>query len=130
VLTIRSYALVNILRMPQDTLRIQDQPETQSGHRILRLDGALVLSTMFEFQALVRSDTSRSLIIDFTSVSYVDSAGIGALVGAYVTRQHGERSLALVGASDRVRNALKVTRVEQFFRFFDTVAAAEQASAA
>jgi hypothetical protein len=32
--------------------------------------------------------------------------------------------------SDRVRTALKVTRVEQFFRFFDSVDAAEQASAA
>jgi anti-sigma B factor antagonist len=89
-----------------------------------------VLKTMFEFQATVRSDTSRSLIIDFTDVSYVDSAGIGALVGAYVTRQHGGRSLALVGVSDRVRNALKVTHVDQFFRFFDSVNSAEQASPA
>lgn len=116
--------------MPQETLRIEDQPGTQSGQRILRLSGALVMPTVFEFQATVRADTSRSLIIDFTSVPYVDSAGIGALVGAYVTRQHGGRSLALVGVRDRVHNALKVTRVEQFFRFFDSVSAAEQASQA
>jgi anti-sigma B factor antagonist len=115
--------------MPQESLRIEDQPGTQSGHRVLRLDGALVMTTVFEFQAMVRADTSRSLIIDFTKVPYVDSAGIGALVGAYVTRQKGERSLALVGVSERIHNALKVTRVEQFFRFFDSVSAAEQASA-
>lgn len=88
------------------------------------------MPTVFEFQATVRADTSRSLIIDFTNVPYVDSAGIGAMVGAYVTRQQGGRSLALVGVSDRVHNALKVTRVEQFFRFFDSVSAAEQASPA
>jgi anti-sigma B factor antagonist len=76
----------------------------------------------------VRADQSRSLIIDFTNVPYVDSAGIGALVGAYVTRQHGGRSFALVGVSERIHNALNVTRVEQFFRFFDSVGAAEQAS--
>ena len=29
-------------------------------------------------------------------------------------------SLALVGVSERVRNALKVTHVESFFRFFST----------
>jgi len=75
---------------------------------------------------MVRADKSQALIIDFTNVPYVDSAGIGALVGAYVTRQHGGRSLALVGVSDRVHNALAVTRVEQFFRFFDTVSAAEK----
>lgn len=116
--------------MPQESLRIDEQAGTQNGHRILRLEGALVLTTMFEFQRIVRADTSQCLILDFSGVSYADSAGIGALVGAYVTRQHGGRSLALVGVSDRVRNALQVTRVEQFFRFFDTVSAAEQASAA
>lgn len=116
--------------MPQDSLRIEDQPGTQPGQRILTLNGALVMTTMFEFQATVRADDSRSLIIDFSNVPYVDSAGIGALVGAYVTREHGGRSLALVGVSDRVHNALKVTRVEQFFRFFDSVAAAEQATPA
>ena len=116
--------------MPLESLRIEDQTGSQPGQRILSLDGALVMTTMFEFQAMVRADQSRSLIIDFTNVPYVDSAGIGALVGAYVTRQHGGRSLALVGVSERIHNALKVTRVEQFFRFFDSVSAAEQASAA
>jgi anti-sigma B factor antagonist len=116
--------------MPQESLLIDDQPGAQAGQRILRLDGALVMPTVFAFQATVRADTSRSLIIDFTNVSYVDSAGIGALVGAYVTRQNGGRSLALVGVSERIHNALKVTRVEQFFRFFDSVGAAEEATAA
>ena len=113
--------------MPQESLHIEDQPGAQPGQRILRLDGALVMPTVFQFQSTVRADTSRSLIIDFTNVPYVDSAGIGALVGAYVTRQHGGRSLSLVGVSERIHNALKVTRVEQFFRFFDSVSAAEQA---
>src|SRR5580658_9111762 len=127
-LTIECCAGVNISGMPQESLRIDDQPGTQAGSRVLRLDGALVMTTIFEFQATVRADKSQALIIDFTDVAYVDSAGIGALVGAYVTRQHGGRSLALVGVSERVRNALKVTHVEQFFRFFDSVSAAEEAS--
>jgi anti-sigma B factor antagonist len=116
--------------MPQESLRIEDQSGAQPGHRILRLDGALVMTTMFEFQAMVRADKSQALIIDFSNVPYVDSAGIGALVGAYVNRQHGGRSLALVGVSERIHNALAVTRVEQFFRFFDSVSAAEEATAA
>jgi anti-sigma B factor antagonist len=113
--------------MPKESLRIDDQPGKQPGQRILRLDGVLVMTTMFQFQAMVRADTSSSLIIDFTNVPYVDSAGIGALVGAYVTRQKNGRSLALVGVSQRIHGSLGVTRVEQFFRFFDTVAAAEEA---
>lgn len=116
--------------MPQEALCITDQAGTQPGHRVLTLDGPLVLTTMFEFQATVRADQSQTLVLDFTNVPYADSAGIGALVGAYVTREKSGRHLALVGVTNRVRDALKVTRVEQFFHFFDSVSAAEQGSAA
>jgi anti-sigma B factor antagonist len=116
--------------MPKDTLRIDDRPGTQPGQRVLSLTGVLVLATVFDFQATIRADQSKSLIIDFTNVNYVDSAGIGALVGAYVTRQHGGRGLALVGVSERIHHALKITQVEGFFRFYDSVSAAEAATAA
>ncbi len=116
--------------MQKESLRIEDRPGKQPGQRILRLTGAVVLTTVFDFQATIRADESQCLIIDFSGVPYVDSAGIGALVGAYVTRQNNGRSLALVGVSERIHNALKITHVEQFFRFFNSVAAAEEATAA
>ena len=128
-LTINYYAKVNISPMPQDALRIIDQPGAQPGHRVLTLEGPLVLNTMFEFQATVRADQSQVLIIDFAKVPYADSAGIGALVGAYVTRQNSGRRLALVAVSNRIHDALKVTRVEQFFKFFDSISDAETPAA-
>lgn len=85
----------------------------------------MVLTNLFDFQARVRANTAKTLIIDLTGVPYVDSAGIGALVGAYVTHQKEGKSLSLVGVNDRVLNALKITRVEQFFRLFRTVEEAE-----
>ena len=102
-LTIDCYAEVNISRMPQEALRIDDRPGAQPGQRVLILTGPLVLTSMFEFQATVRADQSQTLVIDFTNVPYVDSAGIGALVGAYVTRQNSGRRLALAGVSSRVQ---------------------------
>jgi anti-sigma B factor antagonist len=114
--------------MPSEPLTIQDEPGLKDGQRILRLSGPLVMSTLFDFQSKVRTNTSRALIIDFTGVPYVDSAGIGALVGAYVTHQKDERSLALVGVSERVHHALQVTRVDHFFRFFDSLTEAQNES--
>jgi anti-sigma B factor antagonist len=114
--------------MPSEPLVIEDFPGTKDGQRILRLRGPLVVATLFDFQARVRADKSPALIIDFTNVPYVDSAGIGVLVGAYVTHQKEGRSLAIVGVSDRVHSALQVTRVDHFFRFFSTVAEAECAT--
>lgn len=97
-----------------------------NGARILRLNGPLTLSNLFQFQSLVRADRSRFLILDLTNVPYIDSAGIGSLVGAHVSRQN-ERTLVLVGASPRILDALRVTKVEQLFRMAGTVEKALQA---
>lgn len=115
--------------MPQEPLHIEDIVNAPE-RRILRLIGPIVINNLFDFQGRVRANSSRALIIDMTGVPYVDSAGIGALVGAYVTHQKEGRHLALVGVSDRVRAALQVTHVESFFRFFQNVPEAEQATAA
>jgi anti-sigma B factor antagonist len=114
--------------MPQEPLTIEDLT-SQDGRRILRLKGPILISNLFDFQSRVRSSTSRILIIDFTEVPYVDSAGIGALVGAHVNHQNNGRSLALVGVCDRIRHALQVTYVESLFAFYDSLPDAEKASA-
>jgi anti-sigma B factor antagonist len=111
-------------------LRIEQQQAARPGQRILRLEGPLLMSTMAEFYDVVRADTSPLLIIDCSAVPYVDSAGIGSLIAAYVNRQNSQRKLALVGVNERVHNSLKVAWVEQLFQFFDSVSAAEQISAA
>ena len=77
----------------------------------------------------IRADQSRALILDFTSVPLIDSAGIGALVGAYVNRQKDGRSLGLVGVNQRIHQALEVTRIESFFHFYNSIAEAERAAA-
>jgi anti-sigma B factor antagonist len=111
--------------MPQEPLQIEDVSGTPAGQRVLRLSGPILLSNFFQFQALVRASTSPTLILDLAQVPYIDSAGIGALVGAYVNHQKDGRRLALVGVTERVRNTMQVTHVEQFFPFYDSVAAAQ-----
>jgi len=113
--------------MPQEPLSIEDVQGTPDGQRLLRLSGPILISNFFQFQSIVRSSTARLMILDLSGVPYIDSAGIGALVGAYVTHQKNGCGLALVGVTDRVRGSLQVTRVEQFFHFYDTTAAAEAA---
>lgn len=113
--------------MPQDPLHIQEMEPTP-GQRVLRLTGPILISNFFEFQRLLRSSSSPTLILDMGGVPYIDSAGIGALVGAYVTHQKEGRKLALVGVTDRVRNSMQVTHVEQFFHFYDTLEAAQKAA--
>lgn len=114
--------------MRDENLTIEDLPAKDNGPRVLRLTGPLVITSFFEFQTLVREDKSATLALDFSGVPYIDSAGIGALVGAYVSRQKDGRVLMLVGVTPRVRTALKVTKVDQFFTFADSLPSSAAAS--
>jgi anti-sigma B factor antagonist len=114
------------LNMPHEPLHIEDLGETHEGHRVLCLRGPLIITNLFQFQSTVRANTIRFLILDLTQVPFVDSAGVGALVGAYVTHDKGRR-LALVGVTERICNTMQVAHVEQFFQFYETVKAAQDA---
>ena len=114
--------------MRQETLTIEDLTAA-NGQRILRLNGPLVLSNFFDLQTMLREDNSASLVLDLSNVPYIDSAGIGALVCAYVHRQKNSRTLVLGRVPERIRTALKITKVDQFFVFSDEVPPAQAASA-
>jgi len=96
--------------------------------RVLKLTGALVLTTIFQLQQIVRADTTPSLILDLTHVTYCDSAGIGALVNAHVSHTKNGRELALKGVNARVMEVLKITRVDQLFTFIPADAATSEAT--
>jgi anti-sigma B factor antagonist len=65
--------------------------------------------------------SAASLLLDFSRVPYVDSAGVGALVGAYVRHQKEGHSLTLAGVNEHVRATLNVTQVEHFFHYRDKI---------
>jgi len=113
--------------MPDDPLRVESVAGSRDGCQVLRLTGPLTLANLFGFQNVVRAEKSPTVIVDLTNVPYIDSAGIGALLGAHVSRQKEGHLLALVGVNQRVRNALEITHVWHFFSVFPTVAEAESA---
>jgi anti-anti-sigma regulatory factor len=43
------------------------------------------------------------------------------MVGAYVRHQKAGHSVTLAGVTERVRNTLKVTQVDSFFTYADSV---------
>jgi anti-sigma B factor antagonist len=114
--------------MSDQSLRVENLEGSRVGHRILRLTGPLILSNLFEFQGLVRAEKAPVVIIDLTQVPYIDSAGIGALMGAHVSRQRDGRRLALAGVSQRVQQTLEITRVFEFLSVYPSVAEAENAA--
>jgi anti-sigma B factor antagonist len=107
--------------MPQEPLQITDAPGQAEGQRVLHLAGPITLTNLFELQDMLRADPSRVLVLEMSGVPYVDSAAIGVLVGAYVSRQKNSRILALAAVTERVRTTLHITQVEQLFQFYPGV---------
>lgn len=61
----------------------------------------------------------RNILVDLTKVPYVDSTGIGFLVSSHtgVSTQGG--SFKLLKPSLRVREVLKITRLDKIFEVFE-----------
>lgn len=70
--------------------------------------------------AMRRQDTCPTLILDFSEVPYIDSAGLGLLVSAYVSRQKTGRRTVLSGINARVQKLFEITRVNDLFLIFSS----------
>ena len=106
--------------MQEKPLEIERVDDAGGASVVFRLHGPLLLGNFFTFQSMVRNDQSKLLIVDVADVPYIDSAGIGCLVGAHVSRENSGRKLIIVGASERLLGSLKVTKVDQLFTFANT----------
>jgi len=89
---------------------------------VLCLRGPLTMENVLPFQnAIRREESAESVILDLTDVPYVDSSGLGSLVGAQVSRQKAGRKVALTGVNERVYRLFQITKVESLFLIFETV---------
>lgn len=115
--------------MPQENIQIVRSVGPRTGARILHIKGSLNIHTVFDFQSAVRAEDTPALIIDFQDVLFIDSAGLGALVGAYVAAQRASRKLAFAQVNEQVKALIEMTHVDQLFSTFATIQDAEAAIA-
>ena len=114
--------------MWEEKLTITDAEDAREGERILRLEGPITLTTLFGFRDAIRAEkTAKTVILDFSQVPYVDSAGVGAIVNAHVSCANSGRRLILVAVQDRIRTLMKVTRVDEVLRIFPNLPEAQAA---
>lgn len=108
-----------------DQMEIEQEPSRVSDVTVIRLKGPFTLSTMFALQTGLREAGLKGTIIDLAGVPYMDSAGLGVLLGQFAhTQRHGHK-FALVGIAPRVRTIFEITHTDQVLPIFETQAAAE-----
>jgi anti-anti-sigma factor len=99
---------------------------------ILRLEGrfatgqdSLYLHTKAEE---IKNSGYVKVMVDFARVDYVDSTGIGFLIGIYTSiKKSPAGQFALVNTNRRVREVLELTRLAQIIQIYPTEAAALEA---
>ncbi len=63
---------------------------------------------------------ARTVVVDFTDASYIDSSGLGALVSLSRRLRDAGGDLRLVGLSDELRTLFELTRLDALFPLFAT----------
>jgi anti-anti-sigma factor len=95
---------------------------------ILYVEGLIKLGESAEFfsSALenVLKNESTSVIIDFTKIDYIDSTGIGELVGYLGKFTTQGRKLIIVNPSERIQKLLKLAKLDAVFKIYESEDAA------
>ena len=113
--------------MARDTLQIVVSAGSREGQKILTLKGSLNIQTIFDFQKATREEGAPKLILDFSGVPYMDSAGMGAIINYYVsTKRRGQKVIA-AGVSERVLELFKLTKVDALIPLAPSIEQAEAA---
>jgi anti-sigma B factor antagonist len=66
------------------------------------------------------SDGQRKILLNLGDVSYIDSAGLGALISTYATVKREGGQLKLVNLTKRVQDLLAITKLITVFDTFDS----------
>jgi anti-sigma B factor antagonist len=98
-----------------------------AGVTVLDLEGRLTFTAAAEMgrriQALLVGGAAH-LVLNLAEVSYVDSAGLGAMGEAFTVARHKAVRLTLLNPTARTRHLLEITRLAGVVETFDSEAAA------
>ncbi len=80
--------------------------------------------------AYAEAGDAKSLVLDFSSLDYMNSGGIGLLVTLLVRTQRAGQRLLAVGLSDHYKQILALTRLDEAITICDDETAALAAASA
>ena len=98
-----------IPRVPELTLHVETAGDVCTFHCAGRIVSETVESLKSEVKPAIAR--SRSVVLDLTDVSYMDSSGLGAIVGLYVSAKAANCRLHLINLNQRLKELFSLTRL-------------------
>ncbi|MGH3329072.1 MAG: STAS domain-containing protein [Streptomycetales bacterium] len=89
---------------------------------IAEVGGEIDLATAPEFRRLLLGclDDTSSLVVDLSKTEYLDSTGLGVLIGVLRQTKALGGQLRLAGLQRRVRQVFQITHLNELFAIYDT----------
>jgi len=83
----------------------------------VRCSGRITSATSARFQTTVRSliPETKLLVLDLTDVNHMDSSGLGAIVGLYVSARRQRVALKLINLNQRLQDLFRITKLAAVF---------------
>ena len=101
-------------------LDIAQLPDS-NGTIVVKLTGKLSLETVNGFLQSLRPVDCEKLILDMSSVSFLDSAGVGALVQLFVHRRGKSQKFALAALTAQGNATMQVSGLVKLLPIFLTI---------
>jgi anti-sigma B factor antagonist len=93
---------------------------------VLRLKGPLTLATVHTLQQAFGEIGDVDTVVDVSKVPYIDSGGLGAILGRWSQTQKTLNKFALTGTHARIDLLLDITRVNTVMPIFRTADEADR----
>jgi len=106
---------------------VQIRPGESPAAVVVSVAGPLVLDHLVEIQEICMKRVEPLLIFDLAKLSYLDSAAVGFLVHAYVSRVKTGKTLALCGVAGTAKKILDLAHVSPLFGMYRNPEDAEAA---
>lgn len=99
----------NPVPLPDLNLEIINTPE----ETIVRCTGKITSNTCSILQTTVRSliPHTKTVVLDLTDVKQLDSSGLGAIVGLYLSAKRQRCSLRLIHLNQRLQELFRITKL-------------------
>lgn len=115
--------------MQRTTLDLTAQESSSDKLKIIRLEGKLALETVHNFMATMRAETVPSLVLDMSGVTFLDSAGVGALVQLFVHRRAQGQKFGLASLTQQGKAVMEVSGLTKLLPIHASVDEARAAAA-
>ena len=96
---------------PVQELKLESEKKPDAV--VIRCTGRIVSSTSSLLQNTVRPliAENKRVALDLTNVSFLDSSGLGSIVGLWVNAKKNHCDLKLIRLSDRIKDLLRISNL-------------------